>query len=143
MSVQTNKETVLRFFREVLDGQNAAVQDELFLDGAHRHFPGREVVMHPMGAAAPPPNYTHFHTDIHHMFGEGDMVAVRLTHQVTFAANARFMSQLGAFEAGGKSVKWDATAVFRVENGRIAEEWVNRDELAILNQLGVLAVGKQ
>jgi len=141
MSVEANKAVILRFFHEVLDGQNAAVQDELFLNGAHRHFPGREVVMQ-TGAAPAAPNYSHFHTDIHHIFGEGDMVAVRLTHHVTFVPNARFVSQLGAFAAGGKSVQWDATAVFRLAGGRIAEEWVNRDELTILHQLGVLNVAK-
>ena len=29
----------------------------------------------------------------------------------------------------GKQVTWDAIAIFRIQNGKIAEEWVNREEL--------------
>jgi predicted ester cyclase len=34
-----------------------------------------------------------------------------------------------------------ATVVHRIENGKIAEKWSDRDELGLLRQLGVLDVG--
>jgi predicted ester cyclase len=65
-------------------------------------------------------------------------VAARITHHVTFGDSARWGSQAGVYPAGGKSVTWGATVIFRFEGGRIAEEWVNRDELAVLRQIGAV-----
>jgi hypothetical protein len=38
-----------------------------------------------------------------------------------------------------KTVTWLAIAIFRIRDGKIAEEWVNRDELGMLIELGVVA----
>ena len=38
----------------------------------------------------------------------------------------------------GKTVEWEAMALFRFENGKIAEEWVSNDELVQLMQIGTL-----
>ena len=38
-------------------------------------------------------------------------------------------SRLGRFDVRGKTVEWDAMAMFRFENDKIAEEWVSNDEL--------------
>ena len=38
----------------------------------------------------------------------------------------------------GKTIQWDAMAIFRFDNGKIAEEWVSRDELGMLMQVGKL-----
>jgi predicted ester cyclase len=43
----------------------------------------------------------------------------------------------------GKTVSWPAIAIFRIRDGKIAEEWVNRDELGMLIELGVLASSKE
>lgn len=134
MSVETNKHSVRRFFEAVLDGGNGALLHELFTPRAARHFPGRDMRLSDTPANAPR-NYTAFKTVIHHLFGEGDLVTARITHRVTFGPAARFVTQMGTFEAGGKSVSWDASVVFRFEGDKIAEEWVNRDELSILRQL--------
>ena len=41
--------------------------------------------------------------------------------------------------SGGKTVTWPAIAIFRFHDSKIAEEWVSRDELGMLIELGVLA----
>jgi hypothetical protein len=38
----------------------------------------------------------------------------------------------------GKAVTWDAMVIFRLQNGKIAEQWVSRDELGMLLGFGVL-----
>ena len=40
-----------------------------------------------------------------------------------------FRSRIGDYDVKGKQVTWDAIAIFRIQNGKIAEERVNRDEL--------------
>lgn len=139
MSTETGKAVGLRFLREVLDNQHAVVLEELFHQGARRHVPSRKVVMR-AGAMLPPSNAPHVHTGIHDMFAEGDMVAVRLTHHVAFAPGTHWASQAGTVPTNGQSVVWDATALFRVVDGRIAGEWVNRDDLAVLRQLDAIGL---
>jgi predicted ester cyclase len=61
---------------------------------------------------------------------EGDKVAVRVTQQGTHQ---------GLFQgvnATGKRVSISAIAIFRVANGRIAEEWLSSDRLGLLQQIG-------
>ena len=49
-----------------------------------------------------------------------------------------FRSRIGIYSIKGKAVAWDAIAIFRMQNGRIAEQWVSRDELGILLSVGAL-----
>jgi hypothetical protein len=48
-------------------------------------------------------------------------------------------SRLGKHAVAGKTVTWPAIAIFRFHDGKIAEEWVNRDELGMLIDLSVLS----
>jgi predicted ester cyclase len=57
---------------------------------------------------------------------------------VTFAPGDTFTTRYGLVDPGGKSVFWNAMAVLRFDGDRIAEEWVVRDELQILVQLGIV-----
>jgi hypothetical protein len=49
-----------------------------------------------------------------------------------------FRSRIGIYNVKGKPVTWEAIAIFRFRNGKIAEEWVSRDELGILLSFGGL-----
>jgi len=66
--------------------------------------------------------------------GTVDNVVARITHFVTYGPGAEYVSQMGSFPCNEKSVHWGATVIFRFESGKIAEEWVNRDELGVLRQ---------
>jgi len=61
---------------------------------------------------------------------EGSLVAVRLTVAATHKG------ELLGIAATGRPVKWDAVDVYRLADGKIAEEWAADDILAILNQVG-------
>ena len=42
---------------------------------------------------------------------------------MTYSSEEAFMqSRLGRFDVRGKTVEWDAMAMFRFENGKIAED---------------------
>ena len=73
---------------------------------------------------------------MHDIFESGDRVVVRLTHRATGAET--FSSRIGEHDVKGRSLTWGAIAIFRMENGKIAEEWVNRDELGTLLSGGIL-----
>ena len=71
--------------------------------------------------------------DIQDMFGSGDKVAVlvsfRGTHQGAFQQ----------FEATGRPVSFRSVEVYRIEDGKIAEEWVAPDLLSLMRQISFVS----
>ena len=67
---------------------------------------------------------------LHKMIAEGDEVAVLATYSGTQTG------PMGEFPATGKTAESMFLAIFRIEDGRIAELWVEWDNLAMLAQLG-------
>lgn len=70
------------------------------------------------------------------IFESGDRVVVRLKHQGTGKGVYRFRT--GLQEINGKTLTWQAIVIFRMEDSKIAEEWVSRDELGMLLSAGIL-----
>jgi steroid delta-isomerase-like uncharacterized protein len=67
-----------------------------------------------------------------HLVAEGDLVAGWVTYEGTQKG------PMGPLPASGKRAKFDFGAIFRIENGKIAEWWVTWDNMTILRQLGHL-----
>lgn len=65
------------------------------------------------------------------MIAEGDQVAV----QATYAGTQQ--GAMGPFPATGKRMSLEFAAIFRVQDGVIADLWVTWDNLAALTQLGL------
>jgi len=136
-----NKSIVLQYFQEVLDGEQYSRMPDVFTPYVAMHRPEGTLTYMDM-------IYTVFEkalsphtieTTIHEMVASGDYVSVRLSHRMTYSTEEAFMqSRLGRFDVRGKTVEWEAMAMFRFENGKIAEEWVSNDELGQLLQIGTL-----
>ena len=138
MPVKTNKEVVRRYFKEALDGANVDIVDALFTDDCIIHRPealepllGLDGIRRIIAGAKT--RYSLFETTIHDLFGAGDRVVCRLSHRVVFQAD--WVSRIGRHAVIGKQIEWPAIAIFRFEDGKIAEEWVCRDELGMLLQI--------
>lgn len=69
------------------------------------------------------------------LIAEEDRVACRLSHKAV--NRGEWTSHLGKHAVTGKTVNWQAIAIFRLRDRKIAEEWVCRDELGMLIELGV------
>jgi len=65
------------------------------------------------------------------IIAEGDKVAAYATYSGTMTG------PMGNFPPTGKSVESKFLTIFRIEDGRIAEIWVEWDNLAMLTQLGL------
>jgi len=65
------------------------------------------------------------------LIAEGDKVAAYATYSGTQTG------PMGGFPATGKSVNFKFLGFFRIEEGRIAEIWVEWDNLNMLTQLGL------
>jgi steroid delta-isomerase-like uncharacterized protein len=66
------------------------------------------------------------------LIAEGDKVAGYATYSGTQTG------PMGEFPASGKSVESKFLSIFRIVDGRIAELWVEWDNLAMFTQLGLL-----
>jgi steroid delta-isomerase-like uncharacterized protein len=68
---------------------------------------------------------------IEDLVAEGDKVVVRATMQ------ARQTGDLPGISATGKPVRVTSIIIYRMFQGKIAEEWESYDQLGMLQQLGV------
>ena len=74
------------------------------------------------------------HLTIEDLIAEGDKVVWRLNSKGTH--KGPFMG----IPATGKTASITGIVIFRLENSRIMEGWVNIDTLGLLQQLGVIPV---
>ena len=135
------KAVVRRYFEEVLDKRRFDILDELATTDCVIHRPemrepiaGLEAFRQVLRGLLQV--YSEFSTTILDLVAENDRVACRLSHRAV--NRGEWTSRLGTHAVTGKTVTWSAIAIFRFREGKIAEEWVSRDELGMLIELGVL-----
>jgi steroid delta-isomerase-like uncharacterized protein len=71
------------------------------------------------------------HIELEMLIAEGDKVATYGTYSGTFTG------PMGDFPPTGKSAEFKFLSIFRIEEGRVAELWVEWDNLSLLSQLGL------
>ncbi|MGW8779476.1 ester cyclase [Streptomyces sp. NPDC055796] len=136
MSTEENKRLVRRFYREIDEG-NLDAMDELvaedYVDHSPPPFPGlgqgREGLKQAFRLFWEATPGTH---DIEDQIAEGDKVATRLT------ARGVHRGDLPGIPATGAQLTMTGTVIHRIENGRLAEKWSDKDVLGFLQQLGVV-----
>jgi predicted ester cyclase len=69
---------------------------------------------------------------IEKLIAEGDEVAALATYSGTLTG------PMGEYPATGRSVEITFLSIFRIDTGRVAELWVEWDNVAMLTQLGLL-----
>jgi steroid delta-isomerase-like uncharacterized protein len=136
MSSEESKALIKRFYDEGWNANNLDVYDELvtedFVD--HQALPGLPPgrggfkALNAMFRSAFPDVWV----DVDAIVAEGDKVAARWTSTGTHQGD------LFGIPATGRKVKVTATVVYRVEDGRLAEGWINRDDVGMMRQLGVI-----
>ena len=144
MDNAANKVIARRYFSEMVDKRSDKLLEELWTEDCVVHRPevsatikGREAFRHAFNRVVGP--YSEFSTVIHDLVAENDLVVCRLSHRVVHRGGD-WTSRLGSHAvAEGKVVSSSSLTMFRIRDGKIAEEWVCRDELGMLMQLGVVA----
>jgi len=143
MATASNKATVRRYFEEALDKRKLEILDKIVAIDCLIHRPEAQEPIRGLTAFKQALGrilqvYSEFSTTIHDLIAEDDRVACRLSH---CAVNrGEWTSRLGLHDVAGKPVSWPAIVIFRFHDGKIAEEWVSRDELGMLIQLGVVGL---
>lgn len=140
MSIEANKGLIRRYVTDVLDAGNSQLVSEIFTEDCVIHRPERSVpsvgrahVAHAIAERVV--MCSEFRTVIEHLIAEGDLVAARLRHHATYRND--WQGRVARSASAGGSPVWSANVFFRIADGRIAEEWIERDEAGLLQQLGV------
>jgi predicted ester cyclase len=141
MSTASNKAAVRRFFSEAVDGGKLEVLDELVAADCIIHRPEAREPISGLSSFKQAVQriiqaYSGFSTTIHDLLAEDDRVACRLSHRAVH--RGEWTSRLGRHDVAGKEITWSANVIFRFRDGKIVEEWVSRDELGMLIDLGVV-----
>jgi predicted ester cyclase len=130
-----NADQIRRIFEEGMNQHKAEVFDELIAPTYVNHnlpipVPGAEGFKRVVGLFQNA--FPDFHVDVAEVISEGDLVASRGyftgTHQRDFQGIA----------PTGKSVKVAYIDIWRVEDGKLVENWVNLDMMGMMQQLGVV-----
>ncbi len=136
MSTEENKAIARRWFEEGINRHNLAIMDELFAPDFTEHMPIgpgaqslEEAKQFVAGTSAGMPD---MRATVEEMVAEGDKVVVRYT--VTGTQTGDFMG----IPATGKPIKMTAIDILRFKDGKIAEHWLEGDQLGMMQQLGVI-----
>lgn len=140
MSTPTqNKEIVRRYYEEAFNDERLSLLDELIAQDVVNHNPLSDSTLSAADARGFEGFRKHVETahqgfpdarvTIDDLVAEGDKVAVRFTFEGTH--EGRF----GGIEPTGKRVSLPNIALYRIEDGKIAERWLESDSLDMLEQL--------
>jgi steroid delta-isomerase-like uncharacterized protein len=135
MSLEANK-ALIRRWCEVWNTGDLGAVGEFVVPDYVRHDPNgpevrgpeaeRQLVAMYLGA------FPDLHFTIEHLVAEGDMVLARLT------ARGTHRGELLGIPPTGKQVTLAVMDLFRLADGKIAEQWVTMDVLGLLQQLGAI-----
>ena len=135
MSSEANKRTVTRFYEVVLNGGNLEALEDLAISDYEEHDPlpgqgtGRKGLRDRVEAIES--GFGERFT-VEDMIAEGDRVVVRWTGSGTHVGE--FMG----IPPTGKSFTIAGIDVYRLHDGKMAEHWHVVDQLALLQQLGLI-----
>ena len=143
MSTVDNKAIASRFFDEVINQRKLDVLDEIahsnvkghISDGVMSREEWKKILE--MGLNA----FADHHQTVHDWIVEGDKVVARWTVEGTHTG-----IYVG-IPSTGRRMKATGIEIFRIENGKIVEEWCNLDFYGVVRQLGAVPgreeLGKQ
>ena len=134
MSAEENKTILRRFVEEVWNQRKFEVLDEICAPNLVLHDPtmpglsqgpeGIKQYISPFFAAFPD-----VQVEIDDVFAEADRVALRCTIRGTHKG------ELMGIPPTGKQVTFTGQAIYRLANGKIAEDWIAADVFGLLQQL--------
>lgn len=133
---EENKAIVQRYIEEVYNKGNVNLVDELVAadyvnhGGLSDQRPGSEGLKQFI-----PQLRTIFpdeHLTIENLIAEGDKVAY------SWVARGTHKAEVMGVSPTGKQITGTGISIVRITDGKIAEEWTSRDDLSIMQQLGVI-----
>lgn len=143
-TVEQNKETVKEWFQRYWVDQDPTVVDDLATDDIKFYYPlqgrqqGKQAVKDIQRVFATAfPDLTFW--VVGDLVAEGDYVTGRWEGKGTHTGPAFDHLPVGSLpEHSGKEVRYTGITIYRLVDGKIAEEYGEEDALVVLQQLGVV-----
>ncbi|NJN88275.1 MAG: ester cyclase [Leptolyngbyaceae cyanobacterium SL_7_1] len=139
MSTESNKAIVQRFYEEVFNQRNVDVIDELVSSEFVNHDPTPVASRDPESMKQFIKTLTEAFPDHHHhiedLIAERDKVVMRCT--LTATHEGQFPGFLD-MPPTGKAICQRQIHILRVHNHQLIEHWVVRDDLTMMQQLGLI-----
>ena len=139
MSEAENRKLFQRYFDVVANEGNLDLADEIFASDYQHHDPANPDPRPVVGPQGVRDHLTSLRDafpdlifDIDDMVAEGDQIIVRWTVRGTNTGDYFGMP------ATGKSIEITGMNTWRTRDGQAVEGWVNRDDMGLLQQLGVV-----
>jgi steroid delta-isomerase-like uncharacterized protein len=136
MSAEENKAIIRRYIEEAWNKGNVNIIDQLMAENYARYMAGPEPPLNREGQKqrirAFRLAFPDFHLTIEDMIAERDEVAFRMTG--TGTQEGTFMG----IAPTGRQTSIIIIDIARFANGKIVEQWGSRDDLGMLQQLGVI-----
>lgn len=134
-----NKQLVEAFIQELFSKGDLGAVDRYLDPGFVNHdppFPGAPDGPEGMRAAAAMFRQAlpDWHSEVHHLVAEGDIVVER------FTASGTHRGVLMGAQPTDATVVLAGINVFRIDGDRIVERWGRLDEAGLLRQLGLISV---
>ena len=126
---------VRRFFEEFCNGRQGQVADEIVAGDFVSHGPQAPPADGPDGVRARVGLYqdsVEGQWDVQEIFSAGDKVVAR------WIGRGTHVGELMGVEPTNKPIAVEAISVFRIADGKIAEEWTVWDALGLLQQVGAV-----
>ena len=134
-TAEGNKGIARRIIEEVVEQGSLDAVDELYTEDAVEHTPmgdfsGHEAIKE--GFKMTRRAFSDYTVTVDDIIAEGDTVAVRLTERGTH--DGEFLGT----DPTGQEFEHQTMAFLRLENGKVAEWWIQPDNLGLMQQLGVI-----
>ncbi len=140
---------IVKKYFKAIDNRDASAMPDLFAVDAEQNFVGNDPIV---GIKAIETKLElvlaqveSMKTEFVNFIAEGNTVFAHVKHVAVFKAGGAFKNRPGIIPpvivlAEPTNVSWQAMATFQLKDGLIVEELIVRDELAILQQLGTIAM---
>jgi predicted ester cyclase len=133
MSIEKNKQVVLRFNKEFLEKGNTVVLKEIVADDFINHTAAAGVASDVSGLiqfiGMMHKAFSGMHIDIHEQLAENDLVATRKT------IHAIHTGDIMGHAATGKKVQMNVIDIVRLRDGKYVEHWGRNDILQVIQSL--------
>jgi len=143
MSLEENKALVRRAYLDGLNHNHLSVLDDVFAPDYVVHYPGLDPVVGLEPAKALIAEFMAAFPDIvftiEDQIAEGNKVATRWSaHGHHLGPFSGFPAKTNTVPPTGRHVTFSATDIYRIVDGKIAEEWNTLEQLDVMQQVGLV-----